>query len=238
MAMKARYTVIDGEIIAEKRNGVRRLYVPDPLGSTVALVDNTQTQTDTFGYWPYGENNGRTGTTPTPFQFVGTAGYYRDSNTRDYVRARVLDTAKGRWLTNDSVGFDGGDFNLYRYIANRATSVTDPSGTKYVPPFPSKRECARNWPRDRIKCFNCCVDLFLWWVRFCTGFNNKPDSQKICDYFGSDQHDQCINLCNNANRCGEVSMYVELDYLTQRRTSSSIIDGPRKYPDLASHRHK
>ena len=48
MAMKARYTVIDGEIIAEKRNGVRRLYVPDPLGSTVALVDNTQVQTDTF----------------------------------------------------------------------------------------------------------------------------------------------------------------------------------------------
>ena len=37
-----RYTVIDGEVIAEKRNGVRSLYVPDPLGSTVALVDNTQ----------------------------------------------------------------------------------------------------------------------------------------------------------------------------------------------------
>ena len=64
-----RYTTVNGEIIAEKRNGVRRLYVPDPLGSTVALLDNTQAQTDTFSYWPYGEEKSRTGTTPTPFRF-------------------------------------------------------------------------------------------------------------------------------------------------------------------------
>ena len=64
--MKARYTVIDGEVIAEKRNGVRSLYVPDPLGSTVALLDSTQAQTDTFSYWPYGENDARTGATATP----------------------------------------------------------------------------------------------------------------------------------------------------------------------------
>ena len=75
MTMKARYTVVDGEIIAEKRNGVRRTYVPDPLGSTVALLDNTQAQTDTFSYWPYGEVSARTGTTGTPFQYVGTRGY-------------------------------------------------------------------------------------------------------------------------------------------------------------------
>lgn len=55
MPMKARYTTIDGEIVAQKRNGVRKSYVPDPLGSTIALLDNTQTQTDTFAYWPYGE---------------------------------------------------------------------------------------------------------------------------------------------------------------------------------------
>ena len=30
--MKTRYTVLDGEIIAEKRSGVRKQYVPDPLG--------------------------------------------------------------------------------------------------------------------------------------------------------------------------------------------------------------
>src|SRR5215469_1954152 len=116
MAMKARYTVVEGEVIAEKRNGVRKLYVPDPLGSTVALLDNTQTQTDTFTYWPYGEATHVTGSTPTPFQFVGTVGYRTDSSSKTYVRARTLDTQKGRWLTKDPIGFEGGDWNLYRYV--------------------------------------------------------------------------------------------------------------------------
>ena len=93
-----RYTVIDGEVIAEKRNGVRSLYVPDPLGSTVALLDNTQAQTDTFSYWPYGENDARTGATATPFQFGGTICYFKDSSTRIYVDERSLDTQTGRWL--------------------------------------------------------------------------------------------------------------------------------------------
>lgn len=128
MAMKARYTVVNGEIIAENRNGVRSLYVPDPLGSTVALLDNTQTQTDTFSYWPYGEVNNRTGTNPTPFQFLGTAGYFTDSSTRDYVQARTLNTQQGRWMTKDPIGFDGGDWNLYRYVENRPIAAVDPSG--------------------------------------------------------------------------------------------------------------
>lgn len=45
-----RCTGDNGEVIAEKRRGVRSLYIPDPLGSTVALLDNTQTQIDTFSY--------------------------------------------------------------------------------------------------------------------------------------------------------------------------------------------
>jgi RHS repeat-associated protein len=123
-----RYTTINGEVIAEKRNGSRRLYVPDPLGSTVALLDNTQTQVDTFAYWPYGEVRASTGTTPPPFQFVGTEGYYTDGAGRTYVRARYLHTQKGRWLTQDPVGFDGGEWNLYRYSANSPTVITDPEG--------------------------------------------------------------------------------------------------------------
>src|SRR5713226_5285447 len=115
MAMKVRYTVIDGEVIAEKRSGVRKLYVPDPLGSTMALLDNTQTQTDTFSYWPYGEERSGAPTTPTPFRYVGTLGCYRDSSSRDYMRTRVLNTQQGRWMTEDPVGYMGGDIDFYRY---------------------------------------------------------------------------------------------------------------------------
>ena len=126
-----RYTTVYGEIIAETRNGVRKQYIPDPQGNTVAMIDNTQTITDTFNYWPYGDIQSRTGTTPTPFQFVGTRGYYKDSasiNTKTYVRARHLDVAKCRWLTADPIGFAGGDWNLYRYVGNNPRTMVDPSG--------------------------------------------------------------------------------------------------------------
>ena len=103
-----RYTVLNGDVKSEKRNGVVHSYVPDPLGSTAAMVDGNQTVSDTFRYWPYGETQNHTGLTATPFQFVGTAGYYRDTSSRTYVRARHLDMAKGRWLTKDPIGFHGG----------------------------------------------------------------------------------------------------------------------------------
>lgn len=128
MTMKVRYTTIDGEVIAENRNGVYKTYVPDPLGSTVAMLDKTQTQTDTFSYWPYGEVNTRTGITPTPFQFVGTRGYFQDSASKTYVRARYQDTQKARWLNQDPIGFNGRDWNTYRYALGRPVSFSDPSG--------------------------------------------------------------------------------------------------------------
>src|SRR5436305_9888272 len=130
MAMKARYTVVNGEVIAEKRAGVRRLLVPDPLGSTVALLDNTQAQTDTFAYWPYGEERTRTGTTPTPFRFVGTLGYHRDSAARNYVRARHLSPLHAAWLTRDPIGAAGGA-NLYAYGGSSPVSRLDPSGLRF-----------------------------------------------------------------------------------------------------------
>src|SRR3954470_18489623 len=56
------YAVVDGEIISEDRDGAFRQYVPDPLGSTVALLDQNQAVTDTFSYWPYGEARSHSGT--------------------------------------------------------------------------------------------------------------------------------------------------------------------------------
>jgi len=125
---KVQCTTVSGEIIAEKRNGVRSLYVPDALGSTVALLDNTQTITDTFSYFPSGTVASRTGTTATPFQFVGTKGYHSDASGKTYVRARILEPQKGRWLTEDPIGFGGGDGNLYRYAFDNPISWLDPSG--------------------------------------------------------------------------------------------------------------
>lgn len=139
-----RYTVINSEVIAEKRSGVRRQYVPDPLGSTVALLDNTQAKTDTFTYWPYGEEATRTGTTATSFRYVGTLGYYRDSATKSYVRARYLDTKLGRWVSEDPVYLgdsNAPDYNAYCYVSNRPTVLVDYSGLEAVGRDPCARIC-------------------------------------------------------------------------------------------------
>src|SRR5690349_13912223 len=123
--MKVRYTVLDGEVISEVRGGVRRDYVPDPLGSTVALLDNAQNQTDTWEYWPYGEVRVRTGAIATPFQYVGTLGYYRDNAFRTYVRARHYQPPVGRWLTVDPVWPYESN---YQYSASSPTTKFDPEG--------------------------------------------------------------------------------------------------------------
>jgi hypothetical protein len=49
------YSVANGVILHENRAGIQHDYMPDSLGSTYALINNTQDLTDTFTYWPYGE---------------------------------------------------------------------------------------------------------------------------------------------------------------------------------------
>lgn len=125
--MSARYTVIDGEVIAQERGGVRHQLVPDPLGSVVALYNGSGTKSDTFEYWPYGESAARTGTTVAKFQYVGILGYYQDSVNRSYVRTRNLDLVRGKWFEEDPKKFHEG-VNFYLYCDNSPVSYMDPSG--------------------------------------------------------------------------------------------------------------
>ena len=41
--------------------------------------------------------------------------------------------ASARWTTQDPMGFAAGDANPYRYVGNRATIATDPSGLAEQP---------------------------------------------------------------------------------------------------------
>ena len=45
-----------------------------------------------------------------------------------YYRARFYDAAAGRFISQDLIGFNGGDANLYRYVGNAATQLMDPTG--------------------------------------------------------------------------------------------------------------
>ncbi len=49
-----------------------------------------------------------------------------------YNRARYYDASTGRWISQDPLGFDAGDGNLYRYSLNRPSDSVDPSGMKVI----------------------------------------------------------------------------------------------------------
>src|SRR5262249_44299789 len=52
-----------------------------------------------------------------------------DSETGlQYNRGRYYDSWTGRWISQDPIGFRGGDRNLYRYVSNSPVNYTDPSG--------------------------------------------------------------------------------------------------------------
>jgi RHS repeat-associated protein len=206
-----RYTTVNGKVIAEKRGGVRSLYVPDPLGSTVALLDNTQSQTDTFTYWPYGEENVRTGTTPTPFRFVGTAGYYRDSTSKTYVRARHLDTQKGRWLTQDPIGFEGGDWNLYRYAGNNPQTFKDRTGTDC-------QSLRWHWGHPVPHCPSCHGGDVPFCQEYCGKQGKRYMGCECRQTFYSSVFATCKRICHCADPCPPCPPnWVEIDRVPPSR---------------------
>ena len=93
-------------------------YLTDINGSVRDIVNNSATVQDSIAYDAFGNitaetnsaNRGRYGWTG------------RELDRRDglqYNRARYYDAKIGRWLSQDPLGFDAGDSNLYRYVNNR-----------------------------------------------------------------------------------------------------------------------
>ena len=100
------YTIVHGEVLSENRNGTERAYLFDVIGSTMALADSSQTVTDTFSYWPFGEQKSHSGASVTPLRFLGAYGARRDSATRTHIGARELRTNLARWSQMDRLRTD------------------------------------------------------------------------------------------------------------------------------------
>ncbi len=61
-----------------------------------------------------------------PYAFTGRE---LDPETGLYFyRARYYDPNTGKFISEDPIGFEGGDFNLYRYVGNNSLNFVDPFG--------------------------------------------------------------------------------------------------------------
>jgi RHS repeat-associated protein len=100
----------------------------DDLGSIRDVLDSSGVKTDHLVYDSFGNLLSQTNAAAAPrYQFTGRE---LDSATGLYFdRARYYNSATGRFLTEDPIGFAGGQANLYAYVDNDPTTLIDPFGT-------------------------------------------------------------------------------------------------------------
>jgi RHS repeat-associated protein len=103
----------------------------DRLGSVDTLTDADGNVVESRTYDSFGNLLSSTANSqlPTPNFRYGYTGRELDLESGlDYYRARYYDSAVGRFISVDPMGFGAGDTNLYRYVGNNSTNNTDPSG--------------------------------------------------------------------------------------------------------------
>jgi len=130
------YIYGNGLLAMVTATGQTYCYHYNGVGSTIAMTDNTQTVVNQYSYDAFGnianklENilNNDTTLVNQPFKFVGQAGVMTEPNGFYYMRARYYDPTVGRFISEDPIGFGGGDVNLMAYVGNNPVNWVDPWG--------------------------------------------------------------------------------------------------------------
>jgi len=100
-------------------------FLSDGLGSNLGLTSTLGTVATQYSYDPFGNTSSSGSTSGNTFQYTGRE---NDSSGLYFYRARYYNPALQRFISQDPIGFSGGDTNLYAYAANSPTNLVDPSG--------------------------------------------------------------------------------------------------------------
>jgi RHS repeat-associated protein len=113
------------QVLADETGTSMVWALADRQGTVKDLIDNGGNIIEHLTYDSFGKlSNAST----IGFRY-GYTGREQDSETGlDYYRARYYDSANGRFISEDPIGFAAGDTNIYRYVGNSPTNGTDPSG--------------------------------------------------------------------------------------------------------------
>jgi RHS repeat-associated protein len=101
----------------------------DSQGNATNFANSSASITSTLTYDTFGNIVDEAGTSNPTVSWAGKQGYYFDSALNlYYVRQRWYDPVARRFISQDPLGFDGGDTNLFRYAMNDPVNKDDPSG--------------------------------------------------------------------------------------------------------------
>jgi RHS repeat-associated protein len=104
-------------------------FLTDGLGSTIALTDSSGVAQTQYSFDPFGGATTTGTASSNSFKFTGRED---DGTGLLFYRARYYSPALQRFISEDPIEFNGGDTNLYAYVANSPTGFTDPSGTSLL----------------------------------------------------------------------------------------------------------
>jgi RHS repeat-associated protein len=99
----------------------------DALGSTVALADATGATTTSYTYDPFGTTTTAGASSANRSQYTGRE---NDGTGLYYYRARYYHPQLPRFISEDPIGFAGGDVNLYAYVFNAPMTFLDSLGLR------------------------------------------------------------------------------------------------------------
>jgi RHS repeat-associated protein len=113
------------ELFQRTEGGTTRTFLADALGSVVALADSAGVVQTSYTYAPYGATTVTGAASNNPSKFTGRED---DADGLYFYRARYYHPVMSRFVSEDPIGFGGGDPDLYRYAAGSPSNYTDPIG--------------------------------------------------------------------------------------------------------------
>lgn len=114
------------QLLARTDSGTPYWELGDRQGSIRTIIDNNAVIKDSVSY--DGWQNATHTNSAFAGRYLGSGREWEAEIALYYDRARFYDPASGRWISQDPLGFDAGDSNLYRYVNNAPTNEVDPSG--------------------------------------------------------------------------------------------------------------
>jgi RHS repeat-associated protein len=107
-------------------------YLTDRQGSVRDVTDGSGNVKDTINYDGFGNIISDTNSNYRG-RYAWTGRELDVETGLQYNRARYFDATAGRWISQDPLGLEAGDSNLYRYVKNMPDDSADPSGLQAVP---------------------------------------------------------------------------------------------------------